>query len=84
MTTAKKDGRRNNGAAKRMDDQQLIRGPSALLEAMRARAERDGQNVSEAWRRAAELYLGVRSEFERDVTVKELPSIVEHVRKATP
>jgi hypothetical protein len=70
MTTTKKpkkkradgklDQRVNNGAVSRglTEDGQLIKGPKDLIEAMRVRARADGQTISAAWRRAAELYLG--------------------------
>jgi hypothetical protein len=66
MSTPKKDSlgraigkRRDNGPEDQGlgQDSQIVRGPKALLEAMRKRAELDGQKVAEAWRRAAELYL---------------------------
>lgn len=58
MPTRKpKDGRRKNGSERVNEDAQLIRGPAELMQAMRERAERDGQLISVAWRRAAEAYL---------------------------
>lgn len=52
-------GRANNGPEDRglTQDSQIVRGPHALLQAMRVRAERDGVKISDAWRAAAELYL---------------------------
>lgn len=59
MKKAKKDGRANNGAEPRglTEDSQLVRGPKALLEAMRQRAKDNGQSISVVWRKAAEEFL---------------------------
>lgn len=40
------------------DGKQLIRAPQALLDAMTARARRDGVSASELWREAARRLLG--------------------------
>lgn len=39
------------------DGKQLIRGPQALLDAMTARAKRNGVSASELWREAARRLL---------------------------
>lgn len=39
------------------EDSQLVRGPKALIEAMRILAEARGQSISYVWRQAAERYL---------------------------
>lgn len=36
----------------------LVKGPALLLSAVAARAERDGIEIREAWRRAARAWLG--------------------------
>jgi len=59
MAKKKKDGRANNGSESKGlgEDAVLVRGPAALLEAMRQHAERNGQPASYVWRKAAELFL---------------------------
>jgi hypothetical protein len=58
----KSDGRKNNGAEDRGlgEAAYLVRGPAALIDAMKKEAERSGQTISTVWRKAAELYLSSR------------------------
>ena len=49
-----------------------IKAPQALVDAMRERAERDGITTSEAWRRAAREWLGLKPDaYEKYLDEKE-------------
>ncbi len=57
MPTRKSNNPEGRPSEGKTEDQQLVRGPRALLEAMRQEAERARVTVAEAWREAAREWL---------------------------